>query len=52
MPWSSTRDKDEIEKIPQLDEQEIEDEIEKLEIAKVQLDNKIQMTNWITELQD
>lgn len=46
------RDKDEKEMIPQLDEIEIEDEIEKLEIEKVQLDNKIQITNWTTQLID
>ncbi|MFO8016236.1 MAG: hypothetical protein R6U32_03975 [Candidatus Woesearchaeota archaeon] len=38
--------------VAQLDELEIEDEIEKLEIEKVQLDNKIQMTNWTTKLSD
>jgi len=36
--------------IAQLDESEIEEEIEKLEIQKTQLDNKIQMTNWNTQL--
>ena len=46
------RDKDEKEMIAQLDELEIEDEIEKLEIEKVQLDNKIQITNWTTQLVD
>ena len=46
------RDKDEIEKIAQLDELKIEDKIEKLEIEKVQLDNKIQITNWTTKLLD
>ncbi|MBL7148344.1 MAG: DIP1984 family protein [Nanoarchaeota archaeon] len=46
------RDKDEKEIIAQLDELEIEDEIEKLEIEKVQLDNKIQVTNWTTKLID
>ncbi len=46
------RDKDEIEKIAQLDELKIEDKIEKLEIDKVQLDNKIQITNWTTKLLD
>lgn len=46
------RDKDEKEKIAQLDELEIEDDIEKLEIKKVQLDNKIQMTNWTTQLEE
>ena len=46
------RDKDEKEKISQLDELEIEDEIENLEIAKTQLDNKIQITNWTTKLID
>lgn len=46
------RDKEEREIIAQLDELEVEDEIEKLEIEKVQLDNKIQMTNWATKLCD
>mgnify|MGYP001564129777 CR=1 FL=1 len=46
------RDKDEKEMITQLDELEIEDEIEKLEIEKIQLDNKIQVTNWTTKLID
>ena len=46
------RDKDEVEKIAQLDELKIEDKIEKLEIEKVQLDNKIQITNWTTKLLD
>ncbi len=38
--------------VAQLDELEVEDEIEKLEIEKVQLDNKIQITNWTTRLSD
>ncbi|MBI1936322.1 hypothetical protein HYS31_07860 [Candidatus Woesearchaeota archaeon] len=46
------RDKDEVEKIAQLDELKIEDKIEKLEIEKAQLDNKIQITNWTTKLID
>ena len=46
------RDKDEVEKIAQLDELKIEDKIEKLEIEKSQLDNKIQITNWTTKLLD
>jgi len=50
-PYRS-REKEQKENVPQLDEQEIEDEIERLVVAKVQLDNKIQMTNWITELQE
>jgi uncharacterized protein YchJ len=45
------RDKDQGKKIALLNEEEVEDEIEKLEIEKVQLDNKIQITNWTTELQ-
>ncbi|MBI2004089.1 DIP1984 family protein [Candidatus Pacearchaeota archaeon] len=36
--------------VAQLDEAEIENEIEKLEIEKAKLDNKIQMTNWNTKL--
>jgi len=46
----SYRDKDEKEMIPQLDELKIEDELEKLEIEKTQLDNKIQITNWTTKI--
>lgn len=46
------RDKDEKEIIAQLDELKIEDKIEKLEIEKAQLDNKIQITNWTTRLLD
>ena len=46
------RSKDEKEKVAQLDELKIEDTIEKLEIQKVQLDNKIQITNWSTKLID
>ena len=46
------RDKDEKEIVAQLDELEIDDEMERLEIEKVQLDNKIQMTNWTTKLID
>ena len=45
------RERDQKEMIALLDEEEIENELEKLEIAKVQLDNKIQITNWMTELQ-
>ena len=48
----SFRDKDEKEMVAQLDELEIDDEIEKVEIKKVQLDNKIQITNWTTKLID
>lgn len=46
------RDKDDKETVAQLDELQIEDEMEKLEIEKVQLDNKIQITNWTTQLID
>ncbi len=46
------RERDQKEKVALLDEQEIEDELEKLEIAKVQLDNRIQMTNWTTNVLD
>lgn len=46
------REKNEKKKIAQLDEQKVEDEIEKLEIEKTQLDNKIQITNWTTQLVD
>src|SRR3989344_422249 len=38
--------------VPQLDEAEIEEEIEKFEAEKAKLDNKIQMTNWNTQLSD
>ena len=40
----------EKEKVAQMDELEVEDLIEKLEIEKAQLDNKIQMTNWTNKL--
>ena len=46
------RDKDEKGTVAQLDELEVEDQIEKLEIEKVQLDNKILITNWVTQLRD
>jgi len=46
------RDKDEKELAAQVDELEVEDTIEKLEIEKAQLDNKIQMANWTTQLAD
>lgn len=46
------RERDQKEMVALLNEQEIEDELEKLEISKVQLDNKIQMTNWTTNLTD
>lgn len=44
-------DKNEKKRVPQLDELKIEDEIMALERQKVQLDNKIQMTNWITQVE-
>lgn len=44
------RDKDTIEKIPQLNEKEIEEEMESLETEKIRIDNLIQVTNWETEL--
>ena len=47
---SSYMFREEKKLIAQLDELEIEDKIEKIEIEKVQLDNKIQMTNWTTKL--
>lgn len=46
------RDKDEKNMVAQLDEFEIENEIEELEMEKVKLDNKIQMTNWATQIND
>jgi len=44
------RSKDEIEKIPQLDEKEIDKQMEELEDYKIKLDNQIQIANWRTEL--
>jgi hypothetical protein len=44
------RDKDEKRKIAQLDQEKVEDEIEKLENEKSELDNKIQVANWSTQL--
>lgn len=41
-------EKNEKKRIPQLDELQVEDEIMALEREKVQLDNKIQITNWVT----
>ena len=38
--------------VAQLNEAEIENEIEKLEIEKAKLDNKIQITNWNIKLLD
>jgi len=46
------RDNEDKEMVTQLDELEIEDEIEKLEIEKHQLDNIIQIVNWTTQLGD
>lgn len=46
------REKDNKDMVAQLDELEVEDKIEKLGIEKVQLDNKIQITNWTTTLID
>ncbi len=46
------REKDKVEKVAQIDERDVEDLIEQLEIEKVQLDNKIQITNWKTDLKD
>src|SRR3989338_4494816 len=46
------RDKDEKEKVGQLDERRVEDEIQALETERSQLDNKIQVTNWTNELLD
>src|SRR3989338_9864135 len=43
--FSDSKDK---KKVAQLDELKIEDEIMTLEREKVQLDNKIKMTNWVT----
>lgn len=44
------RDKDAKNMTAQLDEREIEKEIVELENEKTRLDNKIQVTNWTTEL--
>ena len=49
-PWCMEKETKNL--ISQLDEAEIEEEIEKLEIEKAKLDNKIQMTNWNTQLSD
>ena len=46
------REKEEKKKIAQLDEQKVEDDLEKLENEKSQLDTKIQITNWKTKLFD
>lgn len=43
-------DKDTKTYIAQLDESEVEKEIERLETEKTALDNKIQVSNWNTEL--
>ena len=48
--WFKSKDEKEI--MAQLDEIEVEDDMERLEIEKVQLDNKIQITNWTTILVD
>ncbi|MGV8152043.1 MAG: hypothetical protein ACP5OG_03105 [Candidatus Nanoarchaeia archaeon] len=45
-------DKDKKELIAQISESDIEEEIQKLEIEKGILDNKLQMTNWNTKLLD
>jgi len=45
-------EKETKKKIAQISESEIEDEIEKLEIEKGILDNKLQMTNWNTKLSE
>ena len=50
--YSFFRDKEEKEIVSQLDEIEVEDYMERLEVEKVQLDNKIQITNWTTILVD
>ena len=44
------RSKDDIEKIAQLSEPEVEKEIESLESEKIRIDNLIQIANWETEL--
>ncbi len=46
--WYLNREQKEM--IAQLDESKIEDEIETLENEKARIDNKIQMTNWNTNL--
>ena len=46
------REKDAKEIVAHIDEKQIEDLVEKTEIEKSQLDNKIQMTNWTTPLVD
>ncbi|MBI2671378.1 hypothetical protein HYX16_00420 [Candidatus Woesearchaeota archaeon] len=46
----SFRDSDDKEKVAQLDKLKVEKEIENLEVEKVDLDNKIQITNWETDI--
>lgn len=46
------RDKSDIVRCPLIEEKKIEEEIEKLQVEKTNLDNKIQVTNWTAELLD
>jgi hypothetical protein len=43
-------DKDQRELAAKINESDVEDEIERLETEKTRLDNKIQITNWNTQL--
>ncbi len=44
------REKNDVDKHPLIEEKKIEEEIEKLQVEKTNLDNKIQITNWTAEL--
>ncbi|MAG02040.1 hypothetical protein CMI42_01775 [Candidatus Pacearchaeota archaeon] len=46
------REKEGKKKIDQIDEQKVEEEIEELENEKSQLDSKIQIANWTSQLID
>lgn len=46
------RNKDDKEMVAHVDEETVENLIEKLEVEKAQLDNKIQMTNWTAKITD
>lgn len=46
------KSKDEKELVAQMNENDVEDIIEKLEIEKSQLDNKIQITNWTAKINE
>ncbi len=46
------RSDDKKEMVTKMDELKVEDRIEQLGIEKAQLDNKVQITNWETDLSD